>query len=559
MLKRTFILISVTGSLCLYSSVALAKSDAMNKAKEAASHSDWEQVVQLAGQATKEDAGNEEAWTLLGQGEMAMGDTTAAVTAYQQALKIEPRTPAAVLDLTTYYLKHDSVAAADRVVAAAEERDSRGKYDEIKVARGMIFAKQDNMADATKILMSATVKDPKNPLYPEILARIYDDKNVYALADQYYAQAWALSPGNATVAYEYGLVLLKEKKYDEALNLFKTVQQKDPKNKSVDFLIGRLYYAASRYGPASEQFEKAVEKRPDHFLSWLLLGKSYLEFSKAEKTNYYSKADAALRKAVQLRPDNADAKKTLADVIFTEARIYYQKGVADSTGNAHAFYDSSIAYAHEALKSDTTISGVYGQIARDWSKQGNLDSTIAYSKLQLMQTPDDESEFARLINALQRKKDNPGVAEVLGAAFAKLDWTQPKAAGDSSKTPQSKYIDRYGGVYAYALIEMSKTSAARDALKQMLTYDPTWCDGHGLNASIEMRRQNFAGAIPVLQTAVHSCPKDGDLWNSLGECYYFANKKPTKGDVDKAKDAWGRACSLGNKDACDKLKQLGGK
>jgi cytochrome c-type biogenesis protein CcmH/NrfG len=558
MSRRTFILLIVTCSLWLSATAAWAKSDAVNKAKDAASHSDWEQVVQFAGQATKEDPGNEEAWTLLGQGQMAMGDTASAIAALEQAVKIEPRTPAAVLDLTSYYLKKNDQAAAERVVAAAEERDSKGKYEEIKVARGLIFAKQGDMAKATQILTSATVKDPKNPLYPQILARIYADKKVTDLAEKYYADAWKLSPGNVSVAYEYGLVLLDKKKYDEALNLFKTVQQKDPKNKSVDYLIGRLYYAANRFGDASQQFEGAVQKRPDHFLSWLLLGKSYLEYSRAEKVNSYPKAEAALRKALELRPDNPDAKKSLGEAIFTEARIYYQRGLVDSSGNARALYDSSITFAHEALKYDTTQAGVYGQIARAFFKEGNLDSTIAYSKLQLVQTPDDEGEFARLINSLQKKKDYAGLAEVLQPVYGKQDWTQTKSAADSTKKPQDRFIERYGGVYSYALMESGKAAQAKDALKQMLAYNPGWCDGYGQLAGLDMQRQNFAGAIPTLQAAVRSCPKDGDLWDSLGQAYYFSTKKPTKGDLEKAKEAWTRACALGNKDACDKLNQLKG-
>jgi cytochrome c-type biogenesis protein CcmH/NrfG len=559
MSKRTFSLLAFICALGLLASAAFAaKSDALKKASEAASHSDWDQAVLLATQATKEDPGNEDAWALLGEAQLAAGDTASGVSSLEQSLKIEPKQPQAVLDLTRYFLKQDSVGAADRVVSAAEERDPKGKFEQIKVARGMIFAQQGDMAKATQIVTSATVKDPKNPLYPLILARIYDDKKVYALAEKYYSDAWALSPGNATVAYEYALVLLSEKKYEDALNLFKVVQQKDPNNKSVDYLIGRLYYAANRYADAAQQFENAVQKRPDHFLSWMMLGRSYLEYSKAEKLNFYPKAEAALRKAVELRPDRNDARKALADVLFTEARIYYQRGLTDSSANANALYDSSIAYAHEAFKDDTTLQGVDGQIARDWFKLGNLDSTIAYSKAQLALTPTDEGEFARLINSLQKKKDNAGLVDVLGPAFDKLDWAAKDAASDSMKKAEDRFMDRYAGVYAYALMEDGKTAAARDALKAMLAYNPNWCDGYSLNAGIELKRQNFAGAIPILQQAVRSCPKNADMWLSLGDCYYFAKtpKRPTKADVDLAKGAYEHAAALGNKDAREKLDQL---
>jgi cytochrome c-type biogenesis protein CcmH/NrfG len=557
MQNRTFLPLLVLSGIWLWSSAALAKDDVLAKAREAAAHSEWDQAVQLAQQVTAQDAGNEDAWAFLGDAQLAVGDTAAGVTAYEKAVKLEPKQPAAVLALTAYYLKQHREPDAERIVAAAEERDAKGKIDEIKVARGMIFAQQGNMAEATKILASAAAKNPKNPLYPVILARIYDDRKVVDLAEKYYADAWKLDPGSATIAYEYGLVLQQQKKYEQALDLFKQVQSKDPKNKTVDYLIGRLYFAARQYENAFGQFERATEKRPDHFLSWYLLGKSYFEYSKAEKKNRYADAERALRKAHELRPERTDVTSALADVLFTRSRLYYQLALADSGGNQKALLDSSILFGLQAMSTDTAIQGVYSQIARDFNKQGNLDSAAYYSKLQVLQTPNDDIEFARYINTLQRKKDQAGLVDALQPAFDKLDWTTKKLSTDTAATAQSKFADKYAGVLAYALMESGKSAQARDVLKQLLSYNPDWCDGYMLQASIDLKRQNWAGAIGPLEAGVRSCPKNADLWNSLGDCYYFANKKPTKKDVDRAKEAYQRARALGSKEAANKLSQLG--
>jgi tetratricopeptide (TPR) repeat protein len=558
MFKRLYTSLTVLAAVMVFVTCAFgAKNESLEKAKAAAANDEWDQAVQFALQATQADPQNEDAWTILGDAQIASGDTVAAMTAYEKTVQLEPRSPKAVLQLTTYYLKHERLSDAERVVAAAEERDKKGKFDEIKVARGMIFAQQGNMGEATKILASATAKNPKNPLYPQILARIYLDKKVIALAEKYYADAWALLPGNPYLAYEYGLVLQEQKKYDQALDLFKQVQAKDPNNKTVDYLIGRLYFASRRFNDAADQFEKAVQKRPTHMLSFYLLGRSYLEYSKAEKINYYPKAEAALRKAHELKPDRVDVTTALAEVVFAEARIYYQRALTDTTGKTPAFLDSTLLYAHEAFTLDTNQAGVLGQIARAWNKAGNLDSAIYYSRLQLAKTPNDDGEFARLVNAIQRKGDQPGLVSTLQPAYDKLDWTVVKAAGDTVPKPQDRFIEKFAPVFVNGLIETGKSSLARDYLKQMVAYNPAWCDGYNLTAYIDLKRENWAGAIPALLAGIKACPKDGDFWNSLGNCYYFQNKKPKKADVDKAVEAYKRACALGSRDACQTLKQLG--
>jgi cytochrome c-type biogenesis protein CcmH/NrfG len=557
MFKRILQVLAVLGTICLLvANVFAAKNEALDKAKAAASSDDWDQAVQFAQQATKDDPSNEEAWSFLGDAQMANGDTVSGIAAYEKTVALEARSPKAVLQLTTYYLKHDKGADAERVVAAAEERDKKGKFDEIKVARGMIFAQQGNMAEATKILASAAAKNPKNPLYPQILARIYLDKKVIDLAEKYYGDAWELLPGNPYLAYEYGLVLQDQKKYDKALDLFKQVQAKDPNNKTVDYLIGRLYFASRRFRDAADQFEKAIQKRPTHLLSYYLLGRSYFEYSKAEKINYYPQAEAALRKAHELKPERADVTAALAEVIFTRSRVFYQRALQDTNGTAAGLLDTSIVFAREALNFDTTLAGVYSQIARAWNKLGNLDSTIYYTQLQLVKTPKDEGEFARLVNALQRKKDQGALVAALQPAFEAQDWTQKKAPEDTIAKPQDKFLEKYAPVYVNALIESGKSAQARESLKSMISYNANWCDGYSLSAYIDLKRENWAGAMPSLLAGIRVCPKDGDLWNSLGNCYYFQNKKPTKADVEKARDAYQRACALGNKDACQNYKQL---
>ncbi|MBU0508979.1 tetratricopeptide repeat protein [bacterium] len=587
MLKRISLLLMLACGLWLATTAAqAAKNEALDKAREAASHDEWEDAMHWAQQAVELEPKNEDAWALLGNTQMALGDTTSAVGSWEKAVSYDPRHTGAVLALTDHYLESNRVVDAERVVAAGEEKDKKGRIDEIKVARGLIFAHAGNMPEATKILASATAKNPKNPLYPQILARIYESKQVYDLAEKHYADAWALAPGDPVLAFEYGVVLQQQKKYKEALDLFKVVQEKDPNNKTVDYLVGRLYFAAGRYVEAARQFEMAVEKRPDHFLSNLLLGRSYYELSKSEKVDFYEKAVEWLRKASELKPDREDVKVLLAEVLLTRSRVSYaQAGQADQAdvesdlmrllyqrnleelhglvGNdkeLQAAIDKvlvkltserqeeakrrakllmlGIEYAREALTLNPTLPGAHGHIARCFDKLGLLDSAVVYQRVQYEMTPDDKTEFKRLVNMTQRLNRQGDLITLL----------QPMM-GDTAM------LARYGLILANAQIETANYNDARATIKQIVEYDPTYCDAHQLNAYIDLKRERYAEAIPALRAGVRSCPKESSLWVYLGDCLYFSNPKD-KDTVKEAKEAYTKACALHNPDGCEKKEQV---
>lgn len=537
-LNRKFLAAVVIATLLLSSTVAIgARNELLDRARSAAGHGEWEQVVELARQVVAENSRNDDAWTLLGDAELALGDTAGAIRNYETALSHNPRQPDAVLSVTFLLLDQNRMDDAERIVAEAEAKDKKGKYDEIKVARGIIFARQGNMAEATKILASATAKNPDNPLYPQTLARIYDSKNVTDLAARYYADAWKLAPGNPVIAFEYGVVLQKQKKYDEALNLFKEVQAKDPGNKSVDYLIGRLYFAAGRYAEASKQFELAVEKRPDHFLSVYLLGRSYLELSKAERLNLWGLAVSNLRKALELKPEREDIVAALAEALHMRGRSYYLQANSDSLRKTELL-DSSLLFLREALVFGVEVPGLLSQISRTFDKRGMLDSALTYLRRHLEAYPEDQGEFPRVINLLQRANNQQGLMEALAPL---MDDTTALA--------------RYGLILANAQIETANYGDARETIRKVIKADPGNCDAHQLNAYVDLKRERYAEAIPALQAGVRACPRDANLWVYLGDCLYFSDPK-SKDVVKRAQDAYQKACELHNPDGCEKRDQV---
>lgn len=553
--------LAITAALLLIFHTSYAKSIRLDKSREAAVKEEWDQSLQLAELAIEFEGKSDAAFALIGDAQIALGDTAAAVKAYEEAVKIEPTNPIALLALTDFYIKNKRLKDAESLVAKAEKEDERGKIPEIKGARGIILADQGDFAEATRLLVSVAEKNKKSPIYSRILARLYNDRGVKEQAAIYYDQAVKVAPKDSRLAYEYALVMLDQKMYNEALDLLKKVQADDPTNKNVDYLMGRLYYAASRWGEAGQQFQKAAEKRPDHFMTQFLLGKSIVEFAKAEKKNFYKQAEVAYRKAIELRPDRTDVPPLLAEVLNIQGKVFYQLGVSDTTGQTALLCDSAISYTHQALAIDTTLAGSYSFIARCWNKIGNLDSVVFYTKQQLLKTPNDAIEFSRLVNALQRKKDQAALVDLLKPVFDKLDWTAAKDSADTSLKPQDEFINKYWQVLIGALVETKNESTAKAVLKSMVTWRPKWADGYVSYVSIEMNRSAFSEAVPVLKTAVANCPDNADLWLMLGDCTYFSNPKGKPMNKDllaAAKAAYKKAGDLGNRDGKQKFEQLSG-
>lgn len=538
---------------------ANAKSKAMEPAKAAARQGDWITAMQMTQNVLRSEPGNADAFSLQGDYHWANGDSSRAAESYEKALKNDPKHPDAIIRLTQYYLVEKRTADAERMVVDAENKDPKRKIDQIRAARGMLNAAKGDFAGATKELVSLATKDAKNPLYPMLLARLYNSKGVKEQARQYYQQAWNLRPEDMDLADEYAQVLLDMNDNQEALTVLKVVQEKNANNKSVDYKIGRMFYASAwkdpkLWGEAAKNLQFAVDKRPDHFLSQFLLGKTLLEYSKAEKKNLYKNAENCLRLAKDLRPNRTDVQESLNQVLDVQGRLNLQLAVSDSiAARTQAYGDTALVYFQELRAAAPTFKGVNFNIAKVWVKLANPDSVVFYCKEELAINPGDPAVMSRLVGTYTKRKDFAGLSQTLKPLFDGLNWQE--AGGDNDKTPQSEFIAKYGAALANAYMELGDPTQARSTLETMLSYRPIWKDGHALNAYIDLKRNNFAGAIPVLQRAVDAMPGEADLWLQLGDSYYFSNQKH-KPTVLKAKDCYLRASQLGSREGGQKFQQL---
>ncbi|MBM3325307.1 MAG: tetratricopeptide repeat protein, partial [Calditrichaeota bacterium] len=273
-----------------------AKDPDLEAAIAAAAAQKWTVVIERTQAVLSRDPKSLDALRLLGEAQIAIADSADGVEHLKQALALKPNDVGSLVPLVDVLLAWGDTLKAEEIVAAAEAKDPKGRLWEIKACRARVLATRGQITEAVRILEEATAKNPKNALYPKLVARLYRDKNIFELAIDRYRQAIELSPTDAQLRFELAQVLLKNKQFNEAMAEFKTVRDMDPTNTEVNYQIGRLYYAASRYADALEPLQAAVQDQPEHFYSHFLLGQTYL------KLGHLAEAVASLHKAHELRP-----------------------------------------------------------------------------------------------------------------------------------------------------------------------------------------------------------------------------------------------------------------
>lgn len=93
---------------------------------------------------------------------------------------------------------------------------------------------------------------------------------------------------------------------DEAARILEEYCQAHPDDYAAIVDLGALYYAAGKYTPAIEQFERALALRPDSATIWLNIGAA------RNALGHVDRAIEALLKALELDPTHRDCHYNLA-------------------------------------------------------------------------------------------------------------------------------------------------------------------------------------------------------------------------------------------------------
>lgn len=175
---------------------------------------------------------------------------------------------------------------------------------------------------------------PVTPLLATALAsRGGDDQAAKLIAELEAKQDWAglsalaarhlkLDPSDTDWWVIFGYARLRDKDYQQAIEVFSRLVDRAPEDTDARNLLGEALRLSGRPGRAVQVLERAVTISPSSPASWFLLGEAYRDDRRLER------AKAAYLDAVRLEPAFSPAWLGLAKVLArTGPREEYEEAV----------------------------------------------------------------------------------------------------------------------------------------------------------------------------------------------------------------------------------------
>ncbi len=180
--------------------------------------------------------------------------------------------------------------------------------------RAVQLARQGKYQQAEPLLREVVRQKPDFAPARLTLGLVYRMMNQPDKAIPHLRRAGELDPRNPTPLLELTRIALDQGKLNEAEAYLRTLRTRFPNHEELPLLTGALHIIRGQWGPAYDEFSKAVKKRPNDFRIHYNLGISASQLNKPEE------AIKHLERAVQLKPDYATGWKALALLYETRQR-----------------------------------------------------------------------------------------------------------------------------------------------------------------------------------------------------------------------------------------------
>ena len=189
------------------------------------------------------------------------------------------------------------------------------------------------------------------------LGSVYFSTNQYDKAEKEFNEVISVDPNYAPVYVNYGLLKAHQRQYKEAIKYFKQAISLNPMINELDFVhlyLGDCYGWLNLQDDAIMEYEKTCEVNMQYMQPHLHLGSLYA--TKALKTNdlsYIDKARNHFNKALELSPDNEEAKTGLAMLKQASEKIQSNSNIAVKTsGNTVIVFPKQYEKQAEGLKEE---------------------------------------------------------------------------------------------------------------------------------------------------------------------------------------------------------------
>jgi tetratricopeptide (TPR) repeat protein len=298
--------------------------------------------------------------TLEGEEFFNAGDLGSAITAYQDAVRVDPQNAdilARLARIQTY---------SSRLLTTDPERLSRLTEAKKSIDAAVALAPDDSTVHAMRAFVLDWLADPALDAL-----RASGDKNAASLlleAEQEARQAISLDSHNALALAFYAEILTDEQRWDQASQNIQQALGLDPGSMDVYRVYAYVLESVGDYNQAIVEYQNALKISPNLTFLYIAIGRNYRQLAfksniESEQKQLYDAALAAFTQAVTIN----QAHTNLDPIPYTEiAKTYSQTGD----------FFSAERNALKALSFDPTNPDLYGRLGIIYDKARNYESVI---------------------------------------------------------------------------------------------------------------------------------------------------------------------------------------
>jgi tetratricopeptide (TPR) repeat protein len=295
-------------------------------------------------------------------------------------------------------IEQATVYAARGVALGANDPEAHITLGEVQNATG-------DHTDAVRSFERALALRPDDPSALVGLARAYEKQGRAADAEAMYRKALAVRPDSATGLMWYGSFCYGQSRHEEAVTHFRRVTELDPQfplahsnlggaltalgryeealaslqrslalrpNAAGYSNVGTVQFTLGRYDDARQSYEKAAQLAPADFVMWANLGDAcrWVPGQGGRATEAYQQAASAARAALEVNPNNVQARAALAlSLAYTgktdDAQDEIRRALEIDPTNASVLYKAALIALLRG-QSDSAISWIERAVANGY-------------------------------------------------------------------------------------------------------------------------------------------------------------------------------------------------
>lgn len=370
-----------------------------------------DEASKLNNEVLKANAHDIEGLVYRGQIQLRQGDANGAVDSLQSALKNDPDNAVAHYQLgVAFEQQHNEGRAESEWNEAIRLRpdmtDAQRSLASLELRRGDINA----LTQTAQQIIKAQPYSGDGFLLRAI-AEINRQK--YAEAEQDLQKAMRFAPASTAPYVQMGNIRLLQKNYPEAGKVFQQVLDKDPSSSEGLSGLMNTFLAAGQPDKAIVAANAQIAKTPNNSNFYDLLGTALFNSKKDLKG-----AEAALRKAIELDKNNADAlvklgKVQVAEGATDQALATYQQSIKDNPREISFYILAGELY--ESQNNWDQAKAMYQQALGIQPDNPLASNNLAYVILQ--QGGNVDVALAMAQTARRGMPDSPNAADTLGWAY----------------------------------------------------------------------------------------------------------------------------------------------